>query len=271
MKCVYINLDSATDRRRRIEASLAASVPPGVQVVRFPAVPAAEAQQTPGKISPGAKGCFLSHLRILESAIEDPAPLVILEDDAVISPRAFGVIDQALRSSHLEWDLLFTDVGIGALDHLLKLARVRGDLIREGNFRLVDLKDMSFFGSAGYVVKPGSKAKVLAALRQAQRLDVPYDIYLRRLVVSGQIKARACFPFVTTIEESGSSQIQADEHAFADQTLNTYRRLMFVDRDLGRTREQAKTLLDRAATDEAAELTGLVFWALTSDHFPHRR
>jgi GR25 family glycosyltransferase involved in LPS biosynthesis len=270
MRCVYINLDQAVERRRQNEASLAAAAP-RLQAIRFSAVGAAEAQRTPGRISPGEKGCFLSHLRVLEGAVDDLEPLFVLEDDAVISPRFNSVIQQALAATHLDWDLLFTDVGIGSRDQMLALAKVRHDLIRGGLFRLLDLKDTPFFGSAGYVVKPGSKAKVLRALRQADSLDVPYDLYLRRLVASGQLKARMCFPFVTTITESGASQIQPGQHAFADLTLNTYRRLMFVDRDLSETRKLAKMLLDRAEEDDGAELTGLVFWALTSPHCPSER
>jgi GR25 family glycosyltransferase involved in LPS biosynthesis len=271
MKCVYINLDQAVERRRKIEANLAAAVP-FLRPIRFSAVPAAEAQHVPGRITPQEKGCFLSHLRVLEGAVDDVHPLLVLEDDAVISPRFADVITQALAATHLDWDLLFTDVVVYSLDRMVELAKSRDGLIRSGSFRLIDLQDIPFFAASAYVVKPASKAKVLGALRQADNLDVPYDVLLRRLVGAGRLKARMCFPFVTTItENNGPSQIQPGEHAFGDLTINTFRRLMFVDRDLSDARKQAKMLQDCAKTDEGAELTGLVFWAFTTPHFPRWR
>lgn len=269
MKAVFINLDRAVERRAAIEASLAKT--PSLQAARFAAVTAAEAQAAPGKLSPPEKGCFLSHLRVIEQAVDDPDPLLVLEDDAVVSPRFPDMAAQALSQQAQDWDILFTDVGIGAPGPMMTLAKARHALAAAGEFRLIDLAGLPFFASTAYLVRPEAKAKLLAALRASADLDLPYDLYLRRLVGSGRLKASVCFPFATSLGETGVSQIQADQHAFADLTFNTFRRLMYVDADLAEVRRLAQPLIEQAARDPAAELTGLMFWALTSAGFPSSR
>lgn len=269
MKTVFINLDKAVERRTAIEASLAAV--PSLRAVRFAAVTAAQAQHVPGKLTAPEKGCFLSHLRVLEQTVDDPDPLLVLEDDAVISPRFPDMADQALSPQASDWDILFTDVGIGATGPMMTLARARHELAAASEFRLIDLAGLPFFASTAYIVRPQAKAKLLAALRELPELDVPYDLYLRRLVASGRLKASVCFPFATSVDDLAASQIQAHEHAFADRTFNTFRRLMYVDADLAQTRRLAEPLFERAARDPASELVGLVFWALTSADFPRSR
>lgn len=269
MKAVFLNLDNAVERRAAIESSLAGV--PGLRAARFAAVPAADAAHRPGKLTPPEKGCFLSHLRAIEQHADDPEPLLVLEDDAVVSPRFPDMAAQALAPEAPDWDILFTDVGIGATGPMLTLAKARHELAAAATFRLIDLAGLPFFAATAYVVRPQAKAKLLAALREHAELDTPYDLYLRRLVNSGRLKASVCFPFATSVGDLGVSQIQPDRHAFADRTFNTFRRLMYVDADLAETRRLAQPLIDRAALDPAAELTGLVFWALTSADFPSAR
>jgi GR25 family glycosyltransferase involved in LPS biosynthesis len=267
MKAIFINLDRAVERRAAIEASLANT--PSLRAAPFAAVTASEAAHRPGKLTPPEKGCFLSHLRVIEQAVEDPEPLLVLEDDAVVSPRFPDIAAQAL--SQPDWDILFTDVGVGATSAMLKLVKAKHELAAAGEFRLIDLAGLPFFASTAYLVRPQAKAKLLAALREQVELDLPYDLFLRRLVNTGRLKASVCLPFATSVVEVGGSQIQADQHAFADLTFNTFRRLMYVDADLDLTRRLAQPLLDRAARDPGAELTGLLFWALTSADFPSSR
>jgi GR25 family glycosyltransferase involved in LPS biosynthesis len=267
MKAIFINLDGAVERRAAMETSLAKL--PSLQVSRLAAVGAQEAAHTPGKLRPPEKGCFLSHLRVIEQTVDDDDPVLVLEDDVVISPRFPSMVAQAL--SQPDWDILFTDVGIGATGPMLTLARAKHELTAADAFRLVDLAGLPFFGATSYIVRPQAKARLLAALREQVELNLPYDLCLRRLVHTGRLKASVCFPFATSAGDLEASQIQVDENAFADLTFSTFRRLMYVDADMALTRRLAQPLLDRAARDPAAELTGLLFWALTSADFPTSR
>ena len=63
MKSLYINLDSAVDRRARFEANWAAHGDGNWELERFPAVDTryVEEHRVPGTLRPGEKGCFLSH------------------------------------------------------------------------------------------------------------------------------------------------------------------------------------------------------------------
>jgi glycosyl transferase, family 25 len=76
-----INLASRTDRRREVEEQLSriglSSASP--KVTFFNAV---RVQDSAGFPTTGARGCFLSHLRVLEDAVERGlASVLILEDD----------------------------------------------------------------------------------------------------------------------------------------------------------------------------------------------
>lgn len=269
MRCVFINLDLATARRAQIEASLAANLPAEVAVSRFPAVTAAEAEQLPGSISPAEKACFLSHLRVLEADPEDARPLLVLEDDAVLSPRTWPVLQNALTAEGA-WDLLYTDVSIWG-EGMLSLTRARDRLMGMDAFRLLDLRPLSFAGAAGYLVRPQARSKLARLLRESGPLDRPYDLTLKTLIREERIAARVTFPFVTTVHDHGVSQIQLRDQAFADEALNTWRRLMFVDADLQTIRQQGQMLQARAAADPRAEWVGRALWALTSPDFPDWR
>ena len=96
----------------------------------------------------------------------------------------------------------------------------------------------------------------------------PCDLYLRDLISGrGQFKAAVVFPFVTTLAPSAdSSQIQGGDTAVFDATLNAYRRLMYVARDLDQCRADAERLA--AHTDEASRLVGGVFATIVSPAFP---
>jgi GR25 family glycosyltransferase involved in LPS biosynthesis len=60
------------------------------------------------KIHPGAIGCYLSHISVYERIVRDEIPVaLILEDDARVSPRVKGLLDQPFES--LDFDYCFLD------------------------------------------------------------------------------------------------------------------------------------------------------------------
>jgi GR25 family glycosyltransferase involved in LPS biosynthesis len=270
VRCFYINLDTATARAQHVEASFAAAAPRGRQLIRFPAVQADGAANIPGDLSPAEKGCFASHRAILAGNLGDSAALHVTEDDVRFLPRTFEVIDEILGEGPADWDILFTDYIVCDFHTLVKQARERRRLLAEGRFTLQDLTDIKFAGSTSYVVNGASKAKVFDALAKATRLDVQYDILLRRLAAAGRLKVFGVLPFITGLsEEADLSQIQAGATDFSDVLLNAQRRLLCLDGDLEASRRVAARILTDA--DDEARIFGALFSGLLSPDFPDHR
>jgi GR25 family glycosyltransferase involved in LPS biosynthesis len=259
-RCLYINLDSAVGRAAAVEASFAA-VPHGDwRLERLPAV----APHRPGMAT--AEACFESHLAALTSALEDAEPVFITEDDVVFSRETFAIVDQLVAGEHV-WDLLFTDVIVLDLALLLDLARSRRQLAAGGGRTLRNLAVTPCTGSTAYVVRAGAKARLHAALQKADPTR-PFDLVLGDLIRQGAFQGRFVFPFVTTVDSLGDrSQIDpGDDRDLWRATLNLFRRLMFVDRDLDACARDA----DRLATagDQESAVLAQVLAALTSPAFP---
>ncbi|HXA38841.1 MAG TPA: glycosyltransferase family 25 protein [Phenylobacterium sp.] len=263
--CVFINLPAAEARRRDIEASFARTAAGAWSLSRFKALGPADVAAIPGALTPAEKACFASHRTALGEHLAGDDPVLIVEDDAVFSPQAFGVLDGLLGRGG-DWDLIFTDAALCDFNLMVHLAARRDGMVTRGEYLPVDLKGRSYFGATAYAVRGSSKRRVHAALAAAE-LNQPYDLFLRDLIHSGSLKAAVVFPFITSLSaEADGSQIQGDDTAVFDRTLNAYRRLMYVARDLDRCRADAQRLA--AHTDEAARLVGAVFAAVVSPAFP---
>jgi Glycosyltransferase family 25 (LPS biosynthesis protein) len=264
--CTYINLPAATDRRRGVEASFAAANAGEWSLRRFEALGPDQAASLPGALTPSEKACFASHRAALAEQLEGDDPAMIVEDDAVFSPQTFTALDNLLRHGG-DLDVIFTDVALCDFNLMVHMASLRDRLIQRGEFVSVDLAGRSFFGATAYAVRGASKRRIHAALAAAVELYQPLDLYLRDLFRTGQFKAAVAFPFLTSLSpDADDSQIQALDTAVFDSTLNAYRRLMYVARDLDHCRADAERLA--AHTDEASRLVGGVFATIVSPAFP---
>jgi hypothetical protein len=261
---VFINLDGSKERRAAVEASFARAPHEGWTLERFPAV--APGPRTTGAMPLGAQGCFLSHLDVLAASLDDEAPVFIVEDDVVFSKETFGLVGQLLSARH-EWDLLFTDAIVLELTLLARMARQRRELMAEGRRVLFNAAAEPCAGSTAYVVRGPAKRRLYEALQESD-LSRPYDLYLRGLMHQGRFRAGLVFPFVTSVAPAGDrSQIDAaDDRDVWRATLNLFRRLMFVERDLDQCRRDAEALLANA--DEEGRVLGAVVAGLTSPGFP---
>jgi GR25 family glycosyltransferase involved in LPS biosynthesis len=266
-RCVYINLPSAHARRAAVEASFAAAEPRGWTLHRFEALGPAEVAEVPGELGPGEKGCFASHRAALAQSLEGAEPVFICEDDVVFSRRTFAVVDEMLAAPG-GWDVLFTDVGFADASLMLQLARAWQGAMEGGLRGLVNLAHRSYFGAAAYVVRGSAKARLHAALAADQRLDEAYDIRLRDLCFAGQVPMAACFPFVTTISAHAAvTQVKPSTSVLFDETLNAFRRLLYVERDLPAIREVADRLAAQFG-DEPSAVAGKLFGLIASPQFP---
>jgi GR25 family glycosyltransferase involved in LPS biosynthesis len=262
MRCLYINLDKAEDRRRSLEQNFRGTAPKTWTLERVSAAGPADVSRVPGRCTPAEKGCFASHIRALEMSLSDAADVLIVEDDEMFSARSFEVIETilAMRST---WDVLFTDLALVEPPTMVRYGKLWGDLTAAGRHQLDDLSKTFFAGSSAYVVRGGSKRRLLDLLTAIGELDTPYDLVLQALIHGGQISGRMCFPFITTLGPLASdTQIQSAREGLRDRAFNTFRRLMFVDRDLAACSADGAIL--EQGLDEGTRLCGLVYATLTS-------
>jgi GR25 family glycosyltransferase involved in LPS biosynthesis len=267
MQCLYINLDSATQRRSELEASFASAQHEGWELIRVAATTPAEVADMAGSITPVEKACFASHRAALARAADAPGDVLIVEDDTRFSPRTFDMLGK-LSAAAPQFDVLFTEVMPTDVGALANLARQWPRLSAAGHFLLQDLSRLGFYGAGSYLVRGPSKGKLLGLLDAAQPRDRPYDIVLRDLALSGAIRAAVSFPFLTTPGDAAdASSIQSSATDLREGVTHAFRRLMFVDRDLPARRAEAHRL-DAAHADEGAKAFGAILAALISDSFP---
>lgn len=265
--CLFINLAGSHDRRRAVEASFAATAEAGWRLKRFEARSPADVVDIPGGLLPTEKACFASHRLALESVLDDEDPVLIVEDDTAFSHRTFQVLD-AFLSHFPDWDVVFADVAVCDFASMVLMASRRDRMVAGGEFKPLDLGKVSWTSASAYAVRGSAKRKLHAALSGPAALDQPYDVFLAGLAHSGQVRIASCFPFLTAPSAAASvSQIQASRAPVFDSTLNAFRRLMWIDRDLDACRRDAEALRS-AYDDDTAVLASAIFGAIVSPAFP---
>lgn len=268
MKCVYINMENAPDRRARFEANWSTFRSGDWWLERFPALDARYVAQhgVAGTLRPGEKGCFLSHCAVIAGNLDASEPLFILEDDSLLGQRSAATINNFLRvSDNYDWDIIFTEVGIPLASTMIDLMRLSRQLRSVDEVQLLDLANYVFAGSTGYIVNHRSLRRIDALLGDHQVLDLPYDLALRKLVHEKKLRALVFFPFVTALStESGPSQIR--EEVTADRIWTAFRQLMALDRDLGKLRPIIEQIGEESC-DEEAMLLGMLLGAQSTRHF----
>ena len=121
--------------------------------------------------TPGVKGCFDSHYRLWQKCVELNKPIIIWEDDIMLS-RKFEPVD---------WE----DVLILALGHPTKSVRWMHLLENPtGDPQALQYKSPSMPGCCGYAIKPHAAQKLLDEYATTFR---PADNAINRNVVRMQI------------------------------------------------------------------------------------
>lgn len=207
----YINLDRSLERRAAVEAELRRHHAES-RYERFPAVDGQSCSITNNKLGPGPAGCFLSHAKLLEQNLANPAHLHIVEDDVLYSPYAADLLDMVITNKTLsQFDLLFTDVYVPLSLETIRLYKDLYDrCMLPGasgerafkEFRVVDLAAVNFASMASYLVNKDSISKLSELYRGhiEAGMTIPIDLFVRNLVHKGTLKAGCLFPFVTSVE-----------------------------------------------------------------------
>ncbi|MGH6728145.1 MAG: glycosyltransferase family 25 protein [Pseudolabrys sp.] len=239
MDCYYINLDSADDRKRHVEKNFAVCKKPNWTLTRSPAIDKTfvAGNNIAGDAKPAEKGCFLSHQMLMRQRLDDDKSYFIMEDDAAFGVHTCAHIDLALEQNKTaDWDILFTDVCIPDMPVMFELLKYRRELAkRKIDVVFMNLGSVRFAGSTAYIVNGKSKRKIHEMLRACQRIDQPYDLYLRQLAHGGALNIYSLFPFVTTLSEfCDESQIKVAGDRPVELTWNIFRRMIWTERNLKR-------------------------------------
>lgn len=126
--------------------------------------------------SDGEIGCYASHLSLWQRCVREGAPLVVLEDDATFSPKAFAAaLDQVER-----W---IDPYGFVRLQTDGPWRRSKTVLVeRSAGFDLLYCARYPY-GAAAYAIAPGTARAFVAASRT---LRGPVDLFIKRFWAHGQ-------------------------------------------------------------------------------------
>lgn len=258
MRCFYINLDAATQRRHSLEANFAATRKAEWSLTRIDAIDARyiEANAVGGSSTPAEKGCFLSHKKALRESLSDDKPAFILEDDAMFGSDTCNIVEQLPTfAKDLPWDIVLTDAFVPQIGDMASLVSMRHQLVDKMEIRLINLKGMFFGGSTAYVVKGTSKKRLLDLIESQVEIDEPYDLFLRKKINHGELSGLLCFPFITSTSEfSLVSSIQGGNDdgpsaSKADLVWGLFRKLAWIERDMERHR-MALTMIEQSLSEE---------------------
>jgi GR25 family glycosyltransferase involved in LPS biosynthesis len=242
----YINLDRSRHRRERLERHFAA-LGLASNYERFPAIDGRAVRAPPNfpvRLHPGAVGCFLSHVSVLERAQALHTLVHIAEDDIVLS-RYVAPFLRMLPSQRIfeHFDILFLDMWVDPGHQPLGALRTAYDLTRPdpgaefdlSRIAVVDMRHMRLGGTSSYVVSPSALPWVLSELRRALPVpQKPLDAYLAELVRNGTLRAAVTIPFLTTIDTVDGSRSLIQNAVDEDYMLLValLRNFLFVDRDV---------------------------------------
>jgi GR25 family glycosyltransferase involved in LPS biosynthesis len=270
MRCFYINLDAAAQRRRSLEANFAQTGKADWSLTRIAAIDTGyvEANAIGGTPTAPEKACFLSHKKALRESMNDDEAVFILEDDAMFGSDTCNIVEQLPAfAKDLEWDIVFTDAVVPRIGDMSALVTMRHELADKMEIRLIGLKGYSFGGSTAYIVKGASKKRLLDLIEAQTEINEPYDLFLRKMIWHGEIKGLLCFPFITSTSEfSQLSSIQSGnenkpDEKKADLIWDLFRKLTWIERDVERHR-LAVTMIDQGLSEEDRALG--VLWAAQS-------
>ncbi len=270
MECFYINLDSASQRRQNLESNFNAVRSPRWNLTRYPAKDVAfvEAQNIPGRLRPAEKACFASHRDLILQSMQVEGHVMIMEDDACFGRLTCEAVDRHIvdNAQLAGWDMVYTDVGIPNIGDMVEMVRMRQQL-DPVTLNFFDLRAIAYAGATAYIVHKDSKRKLYDLLSQAATLDVPYDLYLRKLVVESRITALAAFPFVTTMsDDADASQCQLGAHGMTDTALGLFRKMIWRERDQS-AQGALLAQLDRDFCDEESRAFGTLWAAMANRNF----
>ncbi len=232
----YINLNRASDRKAAFSQRFIQFADPSWRLTRFEAISAEDqrVQIYPGSIIASEKACFLSHIHLIDKAISiNSKPFLICEDDCLMGLYTAPLLERSLNFlSGKDWDLVFTQVGLSSISQIKPLLKVHRALYPIKSVSFHPLKTYDWSGASCYLVNPKSAKKLRMLFSNLNKLDEPYDFFIRRMVREGQLNALFTFPFLTSLRiVEGDSSIQSNAVQRIGMALAAFGNLMCVNAD----------------------------------------
>jgi len=250
MKVCYINLANQINRKLEIEKNFSKLNKNDWVVKRFEAIDANsnEIINLKGKITNTNKACNLSHILCLKDNQNSSEPFLTIEDDTVIGQQTYNNLRNFLhqfKQDNVAWDIFFTDIIIPDVHNMLDLIKLRYELSKKKEFITIDLSRINFAGLSSYVINPKSYKKILDLINDNNEImNLPLDLYIRKLIHQKKINGFAIFPFITTVSKNSfNSQIQLKENELTDHAWNLFRILIcneseFYEQEISQILEQ---------------------------------
>jgi len=237
-----INLERSPDRResalRQIAAlGLTASISTAVDgatadLDRYRRFVPALSSFLERPLTRGEIGCFASHYRLWEECIATDRPLLILEDDCLLSADARGIIDR-----------------LPDLVRRFRYLRLAGSIPRETKSverlpggRAVGLLDKGPHGTVAYALTPEAAALLLV---HADRWHEPVDLYVDSFWIHGLLPY--CIAPYPVSCPRGGSLIEASRFDRDRGLVKLSRQLVRIPRTLRRLAFQASPAWRAAA------------------------
>ena len=213
MQGFYINLDRSQKRRDEIECQIDASKA-SVNFQRFAAVDGKLVSIPVANLSAPELGCYLSHLQVLTSAVNDEDILVI-EDDEVIHPILCKAIYDVMEFQSESWDIIYLDMTIVEVEDILflsrKLKQVILGQIKSNLFKIPNW--MTVYGTHAYIVNYKNKSKIVQLLENSLNLGLPIDNVFCAGIQQNLLNAFVYLPLpMGPSEETFSSSIATADH-----------------------------------------------------------
>lgn len=200
---VYINLDSATDRKIAFEKSFgSAGFSSRWTLHRLAAVNSQSdlVKNQIGQLSGAYKGNYFSHISCVGHFAATANHLYVSEDDQRFSPETGRILEQIIDQLPPDsWDLLFPEITLLSAASYPAFYKMATSEKGKDKVRLLSLNEFpyAYVGSSGYVVNARSKRKYLQELAPPQQMDNPFDICLRATLKLGRLRGLLTFPFLT--------------------------------------------------------------------------
>lgn len=233
----YINLDKNEKRRESLTRHLQ-EVGAADRYQRFPAVDGRLAPETaPPSLKRGSLGLWLTHRNLLETCAGSDLHIHIIEDDAQLPQNAVEQFEKILLAADRklpEWDVLFTETFVPFEPEVFKaFARAVAGWKKTGYHAFADLRPVFLAGATSMFLNKASIGKFTDLMAGRWEHGIPRDMYLRKLIRDGRLKAQVTLPFMTTYsaELGNDSDIRGSLDA-SHQITDIFRRSFFQEADI---------------------------------------
>ncbi len=207
-----INMDSAVARWSKIQSQIAEGQP-GNKVLykRFPAVDGAKMPSHLKVFSNGQWGCFQSHAQIIKYFSESDRPILVMEDDEIITERASlaPALIELANTTDPDWDVIYLDATLVQAAEIREFAALASAFKKADLIALASIKPADrIFGCHSYIVNPRSIARLAKMLETLLPQQKAVDNCFVALCEAGLLKCYITLPFLMYgSDESMTSQI----------------------------------------------------------------